>query len=136
MYTSYLILHFWSQLPCLQYKDMLQLMMDATGEEEEEEAAPANELKDKGKCLNEAMASVDSPLPSRCQKSLNKLSDEQIVAEAVGLMMAGYDTSANALAYTSYLLALHTEIQQKLQTEIDAYFNDKPVRNCCINGCK
>lgn len=113
-----------------QYKDMLQLMMDATGEEEEEEAAPTNELKDKEKCLNEAMAS-DSPPPS-CKKSLSKLTDDQIVAEAVGLMMAGYDTTANALAYTSYLLALHPEIQERLQSEIDNYFSDKPV-SYCIN---
>lgn len=117
-----------------QYKDMLQLMMDATGEEEEdEEAAPTknNELKDKEKCLNEATAS-DSPPPS-CKKSLSKLTDEQIVAEAVGLMMAGYDTTANALAYTSYLLALHPEIQERLQSEIDDYFNDKPVSYYCID---
>lgn len=110
----------------LQYKDMLQLMMDATDEEEVEEGdAQTEELKDTEKCLNEAMAS-GSPPPS-CKKSLSKLTDEQIVAEAVGLMMAGYDTTANALAYTSYLLALHPEIQEKLQAEIDSYFSDKPV---------
>ena len=101
-------------------------MMDATGEEEEEEAALTNEHKDKEKSLSGAMAS-DSPPPS-CKKSLNKLTDKQIVAEAVGLMMAGYDTTANALAYTSHLLALHPEIQKRLQSEIDDYFNDKPVR--------
>ena len=113
--TVPIIMHSW----CLQYKDMLQLMMDATGEEEDEEAAP----------VNGAMASVDSPHPSPSSRnrSPSKLTDEQIVAEAVGLMMAGYDTSANALAYTSYLLALHPEIQERLQNEIDDYFSDKPV---------
>ena len=117
----------------MQYKDMLQLMMDATGEEDEEleEAMPTNEHKDAEKCLNEALAAADPPPPPPslpCKKGgVSKLTDEQIVAEAVGLMMAGYDTSANALAYTSYLLALHPEIQERLQSEIDDYFNDKPV---------
>lgn len=102
-------------------------MMDATGEEEEEEGdAQTEELKDTKKCLNEAMASGSPPPP--CKKSLSRLTDEQIVAEAVGLMMAGYDTTANALAYTSYLLALHPEIQERLQSEIDSYFSDNPVR--------
>ena len=31
------------------------------------------------------------------------------------------------LAYTSYLLALNPDIQEKLQSEIDAYFEDKTV---------
>ena len=34
----------------------------------------------------------------------------------------------NALAYTTYLLALNPDIQEKLQSEIDSYFKEKPVR--------
>ena len=107
----------------LQYKDMLQLMMDATGEEEDEDTERGEDC-DAEKSSSQTMA---SDVPPSCKKSLSKLTDEQIVVEAVGLMMAGYDTTANALAYTSYLLALHPEIQEKLQSEIDSYFNDKPV---------
>ena len=56
-----------------------------------------------------------------------KLTDEEIVAHAVTFILAGYETTANTLAYTSYLLALNPDIQEKLQSEIDSYFEEKPV---------
>ncbi len=56
-----------------------------------------------------------------------KLTDEEIVAHAVGFILDGYESTANTLAYTSYLLALNPDIQEKLQSEIDSYFEDKPV---------
>ena len=56
-----------------------------------------------------------------------KLTDEEIVAHAVTFMLAGYETTASTLACTSYLLALNPDIQEKLQSEIDSYFDDKPV---------
>lgn len=34
-------------------------------------------------------------------------------------LLAGFDTTSNALAYASYLLALHPEHQQTLREEID-----------------
>ena len=59
-----------------------------------------------------------------------RLTDEQVVGEAIGIFLAGYRTTANTLAYTSYLLALNPDIQEKLQSKIDSYFEEKPV---CIN---
>ena len=58
---------------------------------------------------------------------VKKLTDEEIVTNSILFLLAGYETTANTLAYTSYLLALHSEIQEKLQTEIDGYFESKPV---------
>ena len=58
---------------------------------------------------------------------VKKLTDEEIVTNSILFLLAGYVTTANTLAYTSYLLALHSEIQEKLQTEIDGYFESKPV---------
>ena len=69
--------------------------------------------------------------PDTVKKSTEKgrkLTDEEIVAHAVTFMLAGYETTANTLAYTSYLLALNPDIQEKLQSEIDNYFDEKPVR--------
>ena len=77
-----------------QHKDLLQLMIDATEGEDEEEG---------------------------------KLSDEEIVANSLTFLLAGFETTAITLSFTSYLLALHPEIQEKLQTEIDEYFESKPV---------
>ena len=56
-----------------------------------------------------------------------KLSDEEIVANSILFLLAGFETTANALSFVSYLLALHPEIQERLQAEIDEYFESKPV---------
>ena len=56
-----------------------------------------------------------------------RLTDEEIVAHSITFLLAGYETTANALAYTSYLLALNPEIQEKLQAKIDEYFESNPV---------
>ena len=88
-------------------------MIDATGEEEEEE----------GKGDNTAAARDQH----HGQKG-NRLSNEEIVAHAVTFLLAGYETTANTLSYTAYLLALNPHIQEKLQSEIDSYFDDKTVK--------
>ncbi len=56
-----------------------------------------------------------------------KLTDEQIVAHSTTFLLAGYETTSNTLAYVSYLLALNPIIQEKLQQEIDNYFDNNPV---------
>ena len=78
--------------------DLLQLMIDATADTLEQENI-----------------------------SKKRLTDGEIVGNAITFMLAGYETTSNALAYTSYLLALHPHIQQKLQAEIDAYYKEHPV---------
>ncbi len=83
-----------------QYKDMLQLIIDATVDEEGEQSCPVD-----GK----------------------KLTNEQIVGLCIGFLLAGYETTANTLSYTAYLLALHPEVQEKLQRDIDSYMEDNPV---------
>ena len=55
------------------------------------------------------------------------LTDKEVYANAALFLMAGTDTTSVMLACTSYLLALNPDIQEKLQSEIDAYFEDKPV---------
>ena len=56
-----------------------------------------------------------------------KLSDEEIVANSILFLLAGFETTANALSFVSYLLALNLEIQEKLQAKIDKYFESNPV---------
>lgn len=56
-----------------------------------------------------------------------KLSDGAIVSHSVTFLLAGYETTANTLAYTSYLLALHPDVQDRLRAEIDEYFHSNPV---------
>ncbi len=42
-----------------------------------------------------------------------------IVANCYAFLLAGYETTSTALAYTAWLLAKHTTEQRKLQQEID-----------------
>ena len=90
----------------IQYKDLLQLMIDARTDN-----------------------------PSGGGASQQKLTDDQIVAHSATFLVAGYETTSTALAYVSYLLALNPIIQEKLQQEIDNYFDNNPVSIQCLCYC-
>ena len=53
-----------------------------------------------------------------------KLSVRELMDNSAMLLIAGYDTTKNALAYTSYLLAINPEIQVIFQSEIDNFFEE------------
>jgi cytochrome P450 len=48
-----------------------------------------------------------------------RMSDKQLRDEAVTIVAAGHETTANALAWTWYLLAQHPEIEARLHDELD-----------------
>jgi cytochrome P450 len=48
------------------------------------------------------------------------MSDEQVRDEAVTLLLAGHETTANALAWTWYLLARHPAAEEALHAEVDS----------------
>ena len=50
-----------------------------------------------------------------------KLEDGQMVATAIGFLLGGYETTSNALSFTTYLLALNPEVQDRLANEIHDY---------------
>ena len=47
------------------------------------------------------------------------LTDRQVRDEAMTIFLAGHETTANALAWSWYLLSLHPEIEERLWTEVD-----------------
>lgn len=47
------------------------------------------------------------------------MTDEQVRDEAMTLFLAGHETTANALAWTWYLLSQHPDVEAKLHAEID-----------------
>lgn len=94
--------------------DFLQLLMDTAKE------IPPDQKQEEE--TNDALTSnyqVDEkglqPLKS---SSVKNLSEDEMVAQCVIFFLAGYDTTATALSFASYLLALHPEIQHKLFEEL------------------
>lgn len=60
-------------------------------------------------------------------KSDKGMDDKEIVANILNFFVTNYDALAIHLCYTSYLLALNSDAQEKLQLEIDNYFTNKQV---------
>ena len=56
-----------------------------------------------------------------------KLSDDEIVAHGVNFIVGGHETTCSALSYVSYHLAIYPTIQEKVQLEIDDFFENNPV---------
>lgn len=55
------------------------------------------------------------------------LSNQEVVGQAIEFLISGQETTAAGLAYVSYQLALNTQVQDRVQDEIDAFFNKRPV---------
>ena len=93
----------------VKHKDFLQLLMEARADDNEE-------------------------LPSSSTKTLT---DKEIATLCVDFLLAGYETTSNCLAYTSYLLAVNTDKQDKLCQMIEDYYQENPVSilNCIITEC-
>ena len=56
----------------------------------------------------------------------NKLSDKELRDEVITLLIAGHDTTANALAWTLMLLAQNPEVEAKLFAEVQSVLNNRP----------
>ena len=54
---------------------------------------------------------------------------EEIVAISVGFLVSGNETTAYVMSSAAYLLALNPDIQEKLQSEIDHFFEHNPVNS-------
>lgn len=55
----------------------------------------------------------------------NKLTNEELRDEVITLLIAGHDTTANALTWTLMLLAQHPEVETKLVAEIKSVLGDR-----------
>ena len=101
-----------------QQKSLLQLLIEASGDEQED---------------GEEKGRVDGT--ESVQEKKGKLSDAEIVSHYIAFLLAGYETTANTLAFTSYLLAMNPDVQEKLHDDIEEYFCTKPVSSTCTTAC-
>ena len=60
-------------------------------------------------------------------EKVRKLSDEEIIGQSIGFMLAGYETTSSALAFTTYCLALNPDKQEKLLQEVDETIREDGV---------
>ena len=93
-------------------------MLDASEDASDQPAATSSAATTTGCPAHQSSVGLDEK---------RKLTNKDLVNLAVSFLGAGYETTANTISYTSYLLALNPDIQEKLQSEIDSYFDDKPV---------
>jgi cytochrome P450 len=73
---------------------------------------------DKGDLLSMLIASRDDQ--AALSENQQGMSDEQIRDEVLTIFLAGYETVANALTWTWYLLSQNSEVELKLHAELDA----------------
>jgi cytochrome P450 len=56
------------------------------------------------------------------------MTDRQVRDEAMNIFLAGHETTANALAWTFYLLAQHPAVRERIEREVDAALGeDEPA---------
>lgn len=56
------------------------------------------------------------------------LSDDEIAAEYLTILLAGHDTTTSTLSWAWYLLTLDTDTQERLAREVRTVCGDRPVR--------
>ena len=52
-------------------------------------------------------------------KGVSRLTDDEVVAQSLIFLFAGYETSSNTLSFTLYHLAVNPDVQDKLRSEIN-----------------
>ncbi len=72
---------------------------------------------DKGDLLHMLLTSVDDQADAEGRHT--GMSPDQIRDEVLTIFLAGYETVANALTWTWYLLSQHPEVEAKMHTELD-----------------
>jgi cytochrome P450 len=76
---------------------------------------------DRGDLLSMLMAAVDT---EAAKGEAATMSDTQLHDECVTVMLAGHETTANALSFAMWLLAKYPEVQQKISDEAQHMLGD------------
>lgn len=91
----------------------------------EHKAAGAFPGNDKGDLLSMLLSSRDEEADAQGQHT--GMSDQQVRDEVLTIFLAGYETVANGLTWTWYLLSQNPEVEAKLHAELDAVLGLAPL---------
>ena len=69
-------------------------------------------------------------------EGVSRLSDEEVVAQSVVFLLAGYETSSNTLAFTLYYLVVNPEMQEELRTQIREALETNAKKGCLYDIVK
>ncbi|KAK3740560.1 hypothetical protein QZH41_014951 [Actinostola sp. cb2023] len=100
----------------LFFKDMLDLCalaQDVVDERRKKESSRKDFL--------DSMLNATNPDTS----DNKKLSDEELIAQLIGFLLAGHETTSTTLALVCYNLATKPDVQERLQQEIDRVWTDE-----------
>lgn len=67
---------------------------------------------------------LDTPMGDGDQR----LTDEEVLAESMQMLVAGHETSSTALAWVLYLLASHPEVAEDLRQELEHVLGRNPLK--------
>ena len=90
--------------------DIVDLMMDCLKQELVEE--------------EEDQDQYEKDMKLKMDKKTKPITEDTLAANAMVLLIAGYDTTATTLSYLSYALAKNPSVQEKLQEEVDQAFSE------------
>ncbi|KAG8188042.1 hypothetical protein JTE90_009916 [Oedothorax gibbosus] len=95
--------------------DLLQLMIDST-------MVSGNTEMDMTK-LEAGNVEIEQKFENKNEKedsskNIRAMTDDEIIATAFTVLLAGYETTSTALAFTTYFLAKHQDVQETLFLEI------------------
>jgi len=93
--------------------DLIDLMLDVMKEDNKEE--------DKDECEDQYEKDMKLNNNGRRRKQID---EDLVVATAMVLLVAGYDTTGVTLSYLAYQLSKNEEVQTRLQEEIDEAFEE------------
>ncbi|HEV2781799.1 MAG TPA: cytochrome P450 [Actinophytocola sp.] len=69
---------------------------------------------------------LDMMLAARDEASGAAMSEQQVRDELMTFLLAGHETTANALAWTLYLLSTHPQARVRLEAEVDEVLTGRP----------
>ncbi|MEU4996093.1 cytochrome P450 [Streptomyces sp. NPDC021622] len=117
----------WDSLPFARYLSMLPLASNKRFFEGRErlEAIVYQLMAERRKGDGQGADLLSLLLAARDADTGEPMDDRQVHDEAITLLMAGHETTANALAWSYHLLGNHPEARERMHEEIDEVLGDR-----------